>query len=206
MMGAKGLRASTQVAILSANYMSRILEPHYKTMYTNQFGWVAHEFILDCRDFKRTANIEAVDVAKRLMDYGFHAPTMSFPVPGSLMIEPTESEDKDEMDRLCEALIRIRHEIQQIELGHMDPVINPLKMSPHTQEQVLDPNWDRPYSRQTAAFPASFVVPETKIWPSVGRVDDIHGDRNLICSCPPMESYSAKDSSDAIVEDLAARI
>jgi len=205
MMGAKGLREATQVAILSANYMSRILEPHYKTMYTNKYGWVAHEFILDCRHFKRSANIEAVDIAKRLMDYGFHAPTMSFPVAGSLMIEPTESEDKEEMDRLCEALIRIRHEIHQIEVGQMDPVCNPLKMSPHTQEQVTDPNWDRPYSRQLAAFPAPFVIPESKVWPTVSRVDDIYGDRNLVCSCPPMESYIVKDSTESLDEDLAAR-
>jgi len=172
MMGAKGLREATQVAILSANYMSRILEPHYKTMYTNKYGWVAHEFILDCRHFKRSANIEAVDIAKRLMDYGFHAPTMSFPVAGSLMIEPTESEDKEEMDRLCEALIRIRHEIHQIEVGQMDPVCNPLKMSPHTQEQVTDPNWDRPYSRQLAAFPAvSLIIPQPPFI-SIIRVDN----------------------------------
>lgn len=201
MMGARGLREATQVAILSANYMSRRLAPHYKTLYTGHKGLVAHEFILDMRDFKRSANVEAVDIAKRLMDYGFHAPTMSFPVSGSLMIEPTESEDKQEMDRLCEALIRIRHEIHQIEQGEMDPVRNPLKMSPHTQEQVLDADWDRPYSRQLAAFPAPFVRPETKMWPRVGRIDDIYGDRNLVCSCPPMESYV-----DAAVVDAAASV
>ncbi|XP_057374547.1 glycine dehydrogenase (decarboxylating), mitochondrial-like [Daphnia carinata] len=202
MMGARGLKEATQVAILSANYMSRILEPHYKILFTNQRGWVAHEFIIDVKDFKRTANIEAVDIAKRLMDYGFHAPTMSFPVAGSLMIEPTESEDKEEMDRLCEALIRIRHEIHQIEKGQMDPVRNPLKMSPHTQEQIINSKWDRPYSREQAAFPADFVRPETKMWPRVGRIDDIYGDRNLVCTCPPMESYTNKDSDS--VEGVAA--
>lgn len=202
MMGARGLKEATQTAILSANYMSRVLEPHYKILYTNQGGWVAHEFIIDVKDFKRTANIEAVDIAKRLMDYGFHAPTMSFPVAGSLMIEPTESEDKEEMDRLCEALIRIRHEIHQIEKGQMDPVRNPLKMSPHTQEQIINSKWDRPYSREQAAFPAPFVRPETKMWPRVGRIDDIYGDRNLICTCPPMESYASKDSES--VEGVAA--
>ena len=167
MMGARGLREATQVAILSANYMSRVLEPHYKTLYTGNKGLVAHEFILDMRDFKRSANIEAVDVAKRLMDYGFHAPTMSFPVAGSLMIEPTESEDKAEMDRLCEALIRIRHEIRQIEQGNMDPVRNPLKMSPHTQEHMVDPIWDRPYSRQSAAFPAVITQLFFILWFSI---------------------------------------
>lgn len=175
-MGHRGLREATQTAILSANYMSRVLAPHYKVLYTNRKGWVAHEFIIDVRDLKKTANIEAVDIAKRLMDYGktrleykkkkyqakcyvfgfkgFHAPTMSFPVAGSLMIEPTESEDKGEMDRLCEALIRIRHEIREIEHGRMDPVRNPLKMAPHTQEQIINSTWDRPYSRELAAFPA----------------------------------------------------
>ena len=153
-MGAKGLREATQVAILSANYMNRRLGPHYKTLYTGHKGLVAHEFILDMRDFKKSANVEAVDIAKRLMDYGFHAPTLSFPVAGCLMIEPTESEDKEELDRLCEAMIRIRHEIQEIEQGRMDPVRNPLKMSPHTLEHVTGEVWDRPYSRQLGAFPA----------------------------------------------------
>ncbi|XP_015115233.1 glycine dehydrogenase (decarboxylating), mitochondrial [Diachasma alloeum] len=185
MMGAKGLRKATQVAILNANYMSKRLEKHYKTLYKGETGLVAHEFILDIRDFKKTANIEAVDVAKRLMDYGFHAPTMSWPVAGTLMVEPTESEDKIELDRFCDALISIRREIRDIESGKMDVNVNPLKMAPHTQEQVINSNWNRPYSREVAAFPqTSTKVP--KIWPSVGRIDDIYGDKNLFCTCPPI--------------------
>lgn len=155
LMGGRGLRRATQVAILNANYMSAKLEPFYKTLYKDPAsGLVAHEFILDIRDFKRTANIEAVDVAKRLMDYGFHAPTMSWPVAGTLMIEPTESEDKEELDRFCEALVTIRDEIREIEEGRMDIKVNPLKMSPHTQFQVVNSEWNRPYTREQAAFPA----------------------------------------------------
>ncbi|XP_012257919.2 glycine dehydrogenase (decarboxylating), mitochondrial [Athalia rosae] len=184
MMGPKGLRQATQVAILNANYMSRRLEGHYKTLYTGNTKLVAHEFIIDVRDFKKTANIEAVDIAKRLMDYGFHAPTMSWPVAGTLMIEPTESEDKLELDRFCDALISIRNEIRDIENGKLDPKNNPLKMSPHTQEHVISSEWNRPYTREQAAFPAPFVTADTKIWPSVGRIDDIYGDKNLFCTCP----------------------
>lgn len=155
LMGGRGLRRATQVAILNANYMSKKLEPFYKTLYRDPASkLVAHEFILDIRDFKRTANIEAVDVAKRLMDYGFHAPTMSWPVAGTLMIEPTESEDKEELDRFCEALMTIRQEIRDIEEGNMDIKVNPLKMSPHTQFQVVNSEWNRPYTREQAAFPA----------------------------------------------------
>lgn len=154
-MGGRGLRRATQVAILNANYMSVKLEPYFKTLYKDPAsGLVAHEFILDIRDFKRTANIEAVDIAKRLMDYGFHAPTMSWPVAGTLMIEPTESEDKEELDRFCEALVTIREEIREIEEGKMDIKVNPLKMSPHTQFQVVNSDWNRPYTREQAAFPA----------------------------------------------------
>ncbi|XP_066601084.1 glycine dehydrogenase (decarboxylating), mitochondrial [Prorops nasuta] len=185
MMGPKGLRKATQVAILNANYMSKRLEKYYKTLYKGNTGLVAHEFILDIRDFKKTANIEAVDIAKRLMDYGFHAPTMSWPVAGTLMIEPTESEDKAELDRFCESLISIRGEIEDIENGKLDIANNPLKMAPHTQEQVISSDWNRPYSRELAAFPASFVK-GNKIWPSVGRIDDIYGDKNLFCTCPPI--------------------
>lgn len=188
MMGPKGLRKATQVAILNANYMSKRLEHHYKTLYKGRSGLVAHEFILDIRDLKKTANIEAVDIAKRLMDYGFHAPTMSWPVAGTLMIEPTESEDKGELDRFCDALISIRKEIDAIEAGKSDKSINPLKMAPHTQEEVVNSRWNRPYSREVAAFPAPFVKPSTKIWPSVGRIDDIYGDKNLFCTCPPVIS------------------
>lgn len=190
-MGPKGLRKATQVAILNANYMSKRLEKYYKTLYKGKTGLVAHEFILDIRDLKKTANIEAVDVAKRLMDYGFHAPTMSWPVAGTLMIEPTESEDKSELDRFCEALICIRKEIQDIENGTLDISINPLKMAPHTQDQLINSEWNRPYSRELAAFPAPFVKGSAKIWPSIGRIDDIYGDKNLFCTCPPMSSYKS---------------
>ncbi|XP_046675131.1 glycine dehydrogenase (decarboxylating), mitochondrial [Homalodisca vitripennis] len=190
MMGGAGLRKATQIAILNANYMSKLLEEHYKTLYKSpQSGLVAHEFILDIRDFKKTANIEAVDIAKRLMDFGFHAPTMSWPVAGTLMIEPTESEDKQELDRFCQALISIRQEIQEIEEGRMDLRLNPLKMAPHTQAQVTATEWDRPYTREQAAFPAPFVRADTKIWPTVGRIDDMYGDKHLVCTCPPILEY-----------------
>ncbi|CAK9826760.1 Glycine dehydrogenase (decarboxylating), mitochondrial [Anthophora retusa] len=186
MMGPKGLRKATQVAILNANYMSKKLENHYKILYKGKTGLVAHEFILDVRDFKKTGNIEVVDIAKRLMDYGFHAPTISWPVAGTLMIEPTESEDKKELDRFCNALISIRQEINDIENGKFDIAKNPLKLAPHTQEQVISSTWDRPYSREIAAFPAPFVKGSSKIWPSVGRIDDTYGDKNLFCTCPPV--------------------
>lgn len=187
LMGNKGLKRATQVAILNANYMSKRLEKHYKTLYKDpKTNLVAHEFILDLRDFKKRANIEAVDVAKRLMDYGFHAPTMSWPVSGTLMIEPTESEDKEELDRFCDAMISIRNEIACIEEGQMDKMINPLKMAPHTQAQVTSDAWNRPYSRELAAYPAIFVKPESKIWPTVGRIDDAYGDKHLVCTCPPI--------------------
>ncbi|CAG9854691.1 unnamed protein product [Phyllotreta striolata] len=187
MMGPKGLRKATQVAILNANYMSKILEQHYATLFKcPSSNLVAHEFIIDTREFKKTANIEAADIAKRLMDYGFHAPTMSWPVAGTLMIEPTESEDKQELDRFCDSLISIREEIREIEEGRADPRINPLKMAPHTQEQVISSTWERPYSREQAAFPAPFVKPATKIWPTVARIDDIYGDKHLVCTCPPI--------------------
>lgn len=185
-MGPKGLRRATQVAILNANYMSKRLEGHYKTLYKGERGLVAHEFIIDVRDMKKTANIEPGDIAKRLMDFGFHAPTMSWPVAGTLMIEPTESEDLQEMDRYCEALITIRNEIKDIEDGNMDKRLNPLKMAPHTQAEVISEDWNRPYSREQAAFPAPFVKGETKIWPTVGRIDDMYGDKHLVCTCPPV--------------------
>ncbi|KAJ8931698.1 hypothetical protein NQ314_015345 [Rhamnusium bicolor] len=187
MMGPRGLRKATQVAILNANYMSKVLEPYYETVFKSSTSdLVAHEFIIDVRDFKKTANIEAADIAKRLMDYGFHAPTMSWPVAGTLMIEPTESEDKQELDRFCDALISIRQEIRDIEEGKLDIRVNPLKMAPHTQEQVISSSWERPYSREEAAFPAHFVKPDTKIWPTVARIDDIYGDKHLVCTCPPI--------------------
>ncbi|KAL4623118.1 glycine dehydrogenase (decarboxylating), mitochondrial isoform X1 [Arapaima gigas] len=191
MMGAKGLKHATEVAILNANYMAKRLEKHYKILYRGVRGFVAHEFILDVRPFKKTANIEAVDVAKRLQDYGFHAPTMSWPVAGTLMIEPTESEDKAEMDRFCDALVGIRQEIADIEEGRMDSRINPLKMAPHSLACVSSSTWDRPYTRETAAFPMPFVKPETKFWPSISRIDDIYGDQHLVCTCPPMDVYES---------------
>uniref|UniRef100_A0A6Q2XG81 glycine dehydrogenase (aminomethyl-transferring) n=1 Tax=Esox lucius TaxID=8010 RepID=A0A6Q2XG81_ESOLU len=191
MMGAKGLVHATEVAILNANYMAKRLESHYKILYKGRKGFCAHEFILDVRPFKKTANIEAVDVAKRLQDYGFHAPTMSWPVAGTLMIEPTESEDKAEMDRFCDALMGIRQEIADIEEGRMDARINPLKMAPHSLASITSSTWDRPYSREYAAFPLPFVRPETKFWPSISRIDDIYGDQHLVCTCPPMDVYES---------------
>ncbi|KAL3062574.1 hypothetical protein OYC64_002391 [Pagothenia borchgrevinki] len=191
MMGSKGLVHASEVAILNANYMAKRLEEHYKILFRGSKGFVAHEFILDVRPFKKTANIEAVDVAKRLQDYGFHAPTMSWPVTGTLMIEPTESEDKAEMDRYCDALLGIRQEIADIEEGRMDSRINPLKMAPHSLACISSNNWDRPYTREHAAFPLPFIRPETKFWPSISRIDDIYGDQHLVCTCPPMEAYES---------------
>jgi glycine dehydrogenase len=189
MMGEAGLRRATEVAILGANYLAHRLNPHFPVLYSGQNGRVAHELILDCRGFKKTAGIEAEDIAKRLMDFGFHAPTMSFPVPGTLMVEPTESESKFELDRFCEAMIAIRHEIAAIEAGHMDRANNPLKNAPHTAAAVSGTEWDRPYSREQAAFPAAWLRVH-KYWPPVARVDNAYGDRNLVCSCPPLEAYS----------------
>lgn len=188
MLGSEGLTKSTKMAILNANYMKARLEDAYPVLYTGHNGNVAHEMILDCREFKKTAGVEVEDIAKRLMDYGFHAPTVSFPVAGTLMIEPTESESKAELDRFCDAMIAIREEIRSIEEGKMEATINPLKMAPHTAHVVIDSNWNKPYSREQAAFPLAYVR-EAKFWPSVGRVDNAHGDRNLVCTCPPMESY-----------------
>ncbi|MCE9635729.1 MAG: aminomethyl-transferring glycine dehydrogenase [Planctomycetes bacterium] len=186
MMGGDGLRKATQVAILNANYMAKRLAPSYPVLYTGENGRVAHEFILDLRGIKA---VTIDDVAKRLMDYGFHAPTMSFPVPGTLMIEPTESESKVEMDRFCEALIAIRAEIKEIEEGRMDAQNNALHNAPHTMDQIAAPEWNHPYSRESAAFPAHWVR-DRKFWPFVSRVDNVYGDRNVVCTCPPIESYA----------------
>lgn len=191
MMGSRGLKRATQVAILNANYMSHRLKDHYKTLHKGKDGLVAHEFIIDVRDFKKSCGVEAVDIAKRLMDFGFHAPTMSWPVAGALMIEPTESENKEELDRFCDALIQIRKEIKEIEDGNIDTMNNPVKKSPHTLKQIFSSTWDRPYDREVAAFPAEFVRSDNKLWPSVGRIDDSYGDKNLVCTCPPMESYES---------------
>ena len=188
LMGRDGLTKATQVAILSANYMAKRLEKYYPILYTGTSGFVAHEFILDLRPFKETAGIEAMDVAKRLMDYGFHAPTVSFPVAGTLMIEPTESETRDELDRYCEALISIHAEIQDIVESRQPRTNNLLKNAPHTAQVVTADEWNRPYSRERAAFPAPWVR-DHKFWPSVSRVDEAYGDRNLVCTCPPTDTY-----------------
>nr|XP_002120534.1 glycine dehydrogenase (decarboxylating), mitochondrial-like [Ciona intestinalis] len=193
LMGAKGLREASEIAILNANYMAKRLEGHYNILYTGTNGFVAHEFIIDVRGFKATSNVEAVDIAKRLQDYGFHAPTMSWPVTNTLMIEPTESEDKEELDRFCDALISIRKEIKDIEDGKVDKEINMLKMAPHTLESVSADNWQQPYTRKQAAFPLPYLKPDDKMWPSTGRIDDIYGDKNLFCTCPPMEAYEEEE-------------
>jgi glycine dehydrogenase len=190
LMGREGLTKATQVAILNANYMAKRLEKHFSILYRGDSGLVAHEFILDLREFKESAGVEAMDVAKRLMDYGFHAPTVSFPVVGTLMVEPTESESKSELDRLCEALILIRAEIQDIADGRQPRANNVLKNAPHTAAIVTATEWNRPYSREQAAFPAPWLR-HSKFWPSVSRVDEAYGDRHLVCSCPPMETYES---------------
>ena len=184
MLGFEGLKKSTEYAILNANYIKARLEAHYPILYTGELGRAAHEMILDCRSFK-AHGIEVTDIAKRLMDYGFHAPTVSFPVGGTMMVEPTESESKEELDRFCDAMISIRHEIEE---AKADVPNNPLKNAPHTMQMVTGDDWSFPYSRQKAAFPLSYVS-EHKFWPSVRRVDDAYGDRNLICTCAPIESY-----------------
>jgi len=188
MMGGKGLTQATKIAILNANYIKARLNDHYPTLYVGTNGNVAHEMIIDMRQFKQTANIEVEDIAKRLMDYGFHAPTVSFPVPGTMMIEPTESEPLAELDRFCDAMIAIRKEIAEIEDGIMPKENNLLKNAPHTAHVIMQDAWDKPYSRMQAAYPLPFVK-EKKFWPSIGRVNNTHGDRTLICSCPPMEAY-----------------
>ncbi|EDV23160.1 uncharacterized protein TRIADDRAFT_27926 [Trichoplax adhaerens] len=190
LMGRKGLKHASEIAILNANYMAKRLSKYYNLQFTGENGYVAHEFILDVTPFK-SVKIEAIDIAKRLQDYGFHAPTMSWPVVGALMIEPTECESKMEMDRYCDALIQIRQEIMNIEEGKMDPVVNPLKMAPHTQQIVSSSNWNRPYSREQAVYPAPWLRYK-KFWPSCARVNDEYGDRNLVCTCPPMDSYESK--------------
>jgi glycine dehydrogenase len=190
MMGGEGLRAASEIAILNANYVARRLDPYYPLLYKGRSGRVAHECILDLRPLKASSGISVDDVAKRLIDYGFHAPTMSFPVAGTLMIEPTESESKRELDRFCNAMIAIRSEIQAIEEGKAPREHNVLKNAPHTVRDLADDDWQRPYSRAQACFPAG-VSPQSKYWPPVNRVDNAYGDRNLACSCPPMESYQA---------------
>lgn len=187
MMGAEGLTNATKYAILNANYIKARLEAHYPVLYAGANGRCAHEMILDCRSFKNFG-IEVTDIAKRLMDYGFHAPTVSFPVAGTLMVEPTESEPKHELDRFCDAMIAIRNEISDVETGLLDKVNNPLKNAPHTAAIITGNDWDKPYTRQKAGFPLPYVA-LNKFWPSVGRVNDTFGDRTLICTCPPIEEY-----------------
>jgi glycine dehydrogenase len=187
MMGAAGLKRATLTAILNANYIAKRLAPHYPILYTGKNGWVAHECIIDCRAFKHACGITVEDIAKRLIDFGFHAPTVSFPVPETLMIEPTESEDKNEIDRFCDALIAIRGEIAEIEAGRADPENNVLKHAPHTHKLLLE-EWTLPYSRQQAFFPAEHQQ-DDKYWPPVGRIDNVYGDRHMVCTCPPMEDY-----------------
>ena len=191
MMGAEGLRRATEVAILSANYMATKLAPHYPVLYTGRNGMVAHECIIDIRPLKQASGISEEDIAKRLMDFGFHAPTMSFPVAGTLMIEPTESESKVELDRFIDAMIQIRQEIAQVETGEIDAENNPLKNAPHTLADILDENWDRPYSRSQAAYPGHKIgeFPGSKYWPAVNRIDNVYGDRNLFCACPSIDNY-----------------
>ena len=188
MLGADGLKRSTEYAILNANYMKTRLQNDYKILYAGKNGTCAHEFIVDLRPFKTSAGVEAEDVAKRLMDYNFHAPTLSFPVAGTVMIEPTESEDKAELDRFCDALLSIRKEIAEIENGTADKADNLLKNAPHTQSIITADEWTKPYTRQEAAYPLGYVK-ENKFWPSISRVNNTYGDRNLICTCEPVESY-----------------
>ncbi len=188
MMGAEGLTNATKHAILNANYIKARLEPHYPVLYSGAKGRCAHEMILDCRSFKNFG-VEVTDIAKRLMDYGFHAPTVSFPVAGTMMVEPTESEPKQELDRFCDAMIAIRAEIAEIEKGNADRQNNLLKNAPHTAATIISNNWDKPYSRESAVFPLPYIS-VNKFWPSVGRVNDTVGDRTLICSCPPLEEYA----------------
>ena len=185
MLGAEGLTASTKMAILNANYIKNRLEGSFETLYSGERGRAAHEMIIDCRPFK-AHGIEVTDIAKRLMDYGFHAPTVSFPVAGTMMIEPTESESKAEMDRFCDAMISIRKEIESVTKGDDN---NVLKNAPHTLEMITANAWVFPYTREAAAFPLDYVR-HNKFWPSVRRVDDAYGDRNLICACPPIEAYT----------------
>ena len=197
MMGGAGLKKATQVAILNANYIAKRLEGSYEVLYKGRNDRVAHECIVDIRPIKQTSGISEVDIAKRLMDYGFHAPTMSWPVPGTIMIEPTESESKQELDRFCDALLSIRDEIRAVERGELTSDASLPHHAPHTLEDMLDENWDRPYSRRAAAFPSPSTR-RAKFWPAVNRIDDVYGDRNFVCSCPPLSAYEdTGDTSDS---------
>ena len=192
MLGGKGLKASTEAAILNANYIKSRIENHYNVLYTGKNGTVAHEMILDCRPFKEEAKIDVTDIAKRLMDYGFHAPTMSFPVAGTIMVEPTESESIEELDRFCDALIEIKNEIDEVQKGIYPLEDNALVNAPHTLETIVTDNWAHAYGREKATYPLNYLR-SNKFWPAVGRLDNAYGDRNLICSCPSVESYSQEE-------------
>jgi glycine dehydrogenase len=189
MMGGEGLTAATETAILNANYVARRLSSHYPVLYSGHDGLVAHECIIDLRPLTDATGISNEDVAKRLMDFGFHAPTMSFPVPGTLMIEPTESESKAELDRFIDAMIAIRGEIAKVESGEFDKADNPLKFAPHTAEVLTADKWERKYSREEAAYPVPSLRKQ-KYWPPVGRADNVYGDRNLFCACIPVSDYA----------------
>jgi glycine dehydrogenase len=189
MMGGEGLRRATQVAILNANYVAARLAPHYPVLYTGAHGLVAHECILDLRPITAATGVTGEDVAKRLIDFGFHAPTMSFPVAGTLMIEPTESEALEELDRFCTAMIAIRDEIRRVEVGEWSHDESPLAHAPHPAADVATDTWDRAYSREVAAYPDG-AAPDAKYWPPVSRIDGAYGDRNVMCSCPPIEAYA----------------
>jgi len=191
MMGAEGLEKATKHAILNANYVKERLSKHYKILYAGKNGRCGHEMIVDCRDYK-SSGIEVEDIAKRLMDYGFHAPTVSFPVPGTLMVEPTESESLEELDRFCDALANIRKEIREVEEGMADKYNNVLKNAPHTAEMAMASEWDLPYEREKAIYPLEYVR-NRKFWPVVRRIDNAYGDRNLVCSCLPIEAYSREE-------------
>jgi glycine dehydrogenase len=188
MMGTAGLTRATQVAILNANYIAKRLEAHYPTLFKGRAGFVAHEAVMDCRQFEASAGVKVEDIAKRLMDYSFHAPTMSWPVPGTLMIEPTESESKAELDRFCEAMIGIRDEIRAVEQGQADRADNVLKNAPHTATALMSDEWSHKYSRAQAAYPKPWLKSH-KFWPAVGRIDNPYGDRHLVCTCPPVDTY-----------------
>ncbi len=188
MMGGEGLKKATQVAILNANYIAKRLEGSYEVLYKGRNGRVAHECIVDIRPIKEASDITEVDIAKRLMDYGFHAPTMSWPVPGTIMIEPTESESKAELDRFCDAMLQIREEIRAVERGEVAAQECLLHQAPHTMDDVVDSQWDRKYSREQAVFP-SHATRLAKFWPAVNRIDNVYGDRHFVCSCPPLSAY-----------------
>jgi glycine dehydrogenase len=188
-MGPEGLREATRIAILSANYVARRLDPHFPVLYTGRGGRVAHECIIDVRPLTKATGVSAESIAKRLADYGFHAPTLAFPVANTLMIEPTESESLEELDRFCDALIAIRSEAERVGDGEWPRDDNPVSNAPHTAEDVASDDWDRPYGRELAAYPLESLRRD-KYWPPVGRIDGVAGDRNLACSCPPLEAYT----------------